>query len=132
MEGKIIQDIIDDNYFKNKLNEIIRNYGNNKNFNTDNESLAFENGDLFFSLHNSCISVLGNKQDNGKWNIDITLSDTYDFTDLQEIEKYINNDDFWKGLFGSVGNNLAMISASCNVVNEYEITIKFKIENWEV
>ncbi len=44
----------------------------------------------------------------------------------------MNNDDFWKGLFGSVGNNLAMISASCNVVNEYEITINFKIENWEV
>lgn len=132
MEGKIIQDIIDDNYFKNKLNEIIKKYGNNENFNTDNESLAFENGDLFFSLHNSCISVLGNKQDNGKWHLDITLSDTYDFTDLQEIEKYINNDDFWKGLFGSVGNNLAMISTSCNVVNEYEITIKFKIENWEV
>lgn len=87
---------------------------------------------MFFSLHNSCISVLGNKQDNGKWHLDITLSDTYDFTDLQEIEKYINNDDFWKELFGSVGNNLAMISTSCNVVNEYKITIKFKIENWEV
>ncbi len=131
-DDKIIQDILEDNYFKNKLNEIIKKYGNSKNFNTDNESLAFENGDLFFSLHNSNISVFGIKQDNGKWNLDITLSDTYDFTNLQEIEKYINNDNFLKGLFGSIGNNLAMISTSCNVVNEYEIIIKFKIDNWEV
>lgn len=52
--------------------------------------------EIYFSHYISCISVLGNKQNNGKWNLDITLSDNYDFTDLQEIEKYINNDDFWK------------------------------------
>lgn len=133
-EGKIIDAIKNDNYFKDKLNEIIKKYGNNKNFNTgeNNESLAFQKGDLFLALHNSYINVLGNREDNGNWNLEITLSDVYDFTELQEIEKYVNDNDLMIDILASTGNNLAMLGASCNVVNQYNITIKFKIENWEV
>ena len=37
-----------------------------------------------------------------------------------------------KILLAAVGNNLAMIGSGCKVVNTYNITIKFTIENWEV
>ncbi len=46
--------------------------------------------------------------------------------------EYIKDDDFWKAFIGSTANNLAMIGTACNVVNEYNITVKFKLENWEV
>ncbi len=122
-----------DNNFKECLNKIIEKYGNKNQFNTGdyNESLAFEDGDLFLALHNAYINVIGNQKENGKWNLDITLSDKYDFTDFKEIGEYIKDDNFWKGFIGSVANNLAMIGTACNVVNEYNITIKFKFENWE-
>lgn len=83
-------------------------------------------------MHNSYINVLGNKDNNGNWNLEITVFDVYDFTELQEIEKYIDDNDLIIDILASTGNNLAMLGTSCNVVNEYKITIKFKIENWEV
>ncbi len=133
-EGKVVEKIKENIYFKNKVNEIIKKYGNKEQFNTgkNNESLAFESGDLFLALHNSYINICGNKQNNGNWNLDIELSDIYDFTEFQEIEKYINNDDYAKVFFASFGNNLAMIGTSCKVVNKFAITIKFNIKNWEV
>lgn len=132
-EGPIIKSIQSDHCFKEKINEIIKKYGNNDDFNTEgnNESFAFENGDLFFSLHNCRINVKGSKQNSGKWNLDITLFDMYDYTDLQEIQKYFNDDNVLKGIFGAFGNNLAMIGTSCRVVNEYKVIIQFKIENLE-
>lgn len=83
-------------------------------------------------MHNSYIDVIGNKQEDNKWNLDITLSDDYDFTDFQELKEYISDEDVIKAFVGSTGNNLAMIGTACKVVNKYNITIKFKIENWEV
>lgn len=132
-EDDIIDIIKQDRYFKNKINEIINKHENSNSFDTsdENESLSFQNGDLFLSLHNAYIDVIG-KRINNKWNLDVALSDKYDFTNFQEIGEYIKNDDFLKGFFGSVGNNLAMIGTSCKVVNEYNITIEFKIKNVEV
>ncbi len=60
------------------------------------------------------------------------MSDEYDFTDLQEIEKYVDNDDYFKSFVGAMANNFAMIANSCNVVNTYHITIKFSINSKEV
>lgn len=133
-DTKTISKIQGDENFKKCLHKIIETYGDKSQFNTGeyNESLAFEDGDLFLALHNAYITVIGNKQKNGKWNLDITLSDEYDFTDFKEISEYIKDDDFWKAFIGSTANNLAMIGTACNVVNEYNITIKFKLENWEV
>lgn len=132
-DQKIIDKIQRDTAFKECLNNIIKKYGNEEKFNTgeNNESLAFENGDLFLALHNAYINVVGNKQKDGKWDLDITLSDVYDFTDFKEIGEYIKDDNFWINFIGCTANNLAMIGTACNVVNTYKITIKFKIENWE-
>ena len=60
------------------------------------------------------------------------LKNIYNFTELQEIEKYIkNNSDYPLGAIAATANNMAMMSTSCNVIHEYNITIQFIIENWE-
>ncbi len=46
------------------------------------------------------------------------------------MEEYKKDDNFGKGFIGSTANNLTMIETSCNVVNEYKITVKFKIVNY--
>ncbi len=132
-DSKTVNEIRNDKNFKKCLKKIVEKYGNKSQFNTGeyNESLAFEDGDLFLALHNAYIKVSENKQENNKWNLDITLFDEYDFTDFKEIGEYIEDDGFWKEFIGSTANNLAMIGTACKVVNEYNITIKFKLENWE-
>jgi hypothetical protein len=131
-DTKTIEKIKNDSNFKNCITMIIKKYGNNNKFDTGEkkESLAFEKGDLFLALHNAYIRVLGTKQNN-KWNLEIILSDTYDFTDFKELGEYVNNNDFLLNFLGCSANNLAMIGTACNVVNEYNITIKFNIYNWE-
>ena len=133
-EGDVIGEIIKNETFKIKINEIIKKYEKQEYFTTgkEKESISFNSANLFFALHNTYLEVIGNKQIDGTWNLDITLDDEYDFTDLQEIEEYVDNDEFLKRFAGATGNNLAMIATSCRVVNTYHITIKFTINSREV
>ena len=133
-KGDIIDEIIRNEAFKKEINKILKKYEKQEQFITgkEEESITFASVNLFFALHNTFIEVIGNKKIDGTWNLDITLDDEYDFTDLQEIEEYVDNDEYFKSLAGAIGNNLAMIANSCNVVNTYHITIKFSINSKEV
>ena len=133
-EGDVIGEIIKNETFKIKINEIIKKYEKQEYFTTgkEKESISFNSANLFFALHNTYLEVIGNKQIDGTWNLDITLDDDSDFTDLQEIEEYVDNDEYLKRFAGATGNNLAMIATSCRVVNTYHITIKFTINSREV
>ena len=127
--GDIITDITTNPYFKDKINKIIKEHENASSFDIE-DSFSFEDGDLFYALHIVKLVAKGTKVHN-KWNLSIILSDKYDFTDFKEITEYVTNENFAKGFIGSTANNLAMLGTSCKVVNEYNITIKFEIENWE-
>ena len=133
-KGDIIDEIVRNEAFKIAINKIIKKYENQEQFTTgkEEESISFTSANLFFALHNTYLEVIGRKQIDGTWNLDITLSDKYDFTDLQEIEEYVDNDEYFKSFAGATGNNLAMIADSCNVVNTYHITINFTINSKEV
>ena len=98
---------------------------------TKKESLNFEHGDLFAALHSAYVDVIGNKNINNNWDLDITLSDKYDFTEFKIIREYFEENDIMN-FAATTGNNIAILSTSCNVVHTYNITIKFKITNWEV
>lgn len=126
-EGKIIEDIIKDSNFRAKINQIIKN-NNNKDYFNVTEGLNYASLDLFLALNNTTINVVGNKENN-KWKLNITITDRYDFTDFKELDEYCN-DDIIKGLFGSTANNLAMISVASGVMHEYNVTIKFTIDEW--
>ena len=133
-EGETIDKIIENEEFKLKINEIIKKYEKQQSFSTrkEEESITFKDPNLFFALHNTFVEVIGDKKIDGTWDLDITLDDEYDFTDLQEIEKYVDNDNYFKSFVGATANNFAMIANSCNVVNTYHITIKFSINSKEV
>lgn len=134
IKGDIIDEIIRNEAFKKEINKILKKYEKQEQFITgkEEESITFASVNLFFALHNTFIEVIGNKKIDETWDLDITLDDEYDFTDLQEIEKYVDNDEYFKSFAGAIGNNLAMIANSCNVVNTYHITIKFSINSKEV
>ena len=131
-DGKIIDKIKEDGYFKAEIDKIIKKYGNEAYFDTGEktESFSFNNGDLFLAIHSAYIHVIGEKQKNNSWNLDITLSDLYDFTEFKTLKEYLEAEDIIKFL-AIVGNNIAMLGTSCNVVHTYNVTIKFKIENWK-
>ncbi len=133
-EGEAIGKIIENEEFKLKINEIMKKYEKQYFFSTgkEEESITFKDPNLFFALHNAYIELTGRKQKDKTWNLDITLSDEYDFTDLQEIEEYVDNNDYLKSFVGATANNFAMIANSCNVVHTYHITIKFSINSKEV
>ena len=132
-DTNIIEKIKENNEFKEKVSSIVEQYSETDFFDTkdNSESFSFNNGDLFYALHNVYIDVSGKKQLDNSWYLEIVLSDTYDFTELKKIEDYINNEDFIKSFGNSFINNFALIATSCKVLNPYNITIKFTIDNWK-
>ena len=140
-ESKYINKIIHNNNFKDKINQIIANYGNEFYFDTrkGKESLAFECNskdwnsiDLFLAIHNTNIKVIGKQKSNEKWDLEIEMSDLYDFTDFQEIKEYVKKEPTALSIIAAIANNFAMIATSCKVIHEYKVTFKFKMTNWEV
>ena len=133
-EGDIIEQVKANEVFKIGINKILKKYEKQKQFKTKNqeESIGFNTANLFFALHNAYLDVTGKKQIDGTWNLDVTIEDDYDFTDLQELEKYVDNEEYIKSFVGALANNFAMIANSCNVINTYHITIKFTINSREV
>ena len=77
--GKLIDDIIKDENFKEKIKVCILNNKNNNHFEIT-EGLNYISTDLFLALNNTTINIIGNKESN-KWKLDITIIDRYDFTD---------------------------------------------------
>ena len=126
-KGRIIENIIKDENFKEKIKVHILNNKSNKHFEIT-EGLNYASNDLFLALNNTTINIIGNKENN-KWKLDITITDRYDFTDFKEIDEYCD-DNILKGLLGSTANNMAMISVASGVMHEYNVTIKFQID-WD-
>ena len=126
-KGRIIEDIIKDENFKEKIKLHILNNKSNKHFEII-EGLNYASNDLFLALNNTTINIIGNKESN-KWKLNIIITDRYDFTDFKEIDEYCDN-NIIKGLFGSTANNMAMISVASGVMHEYNVTIKFQMD-WD-
>lgn len=131
----IIDKIKKDLNFKNYIRKVIKRYGTKKYFNTaeyntdddrEYKYLNYVDSDLKLALNNTNINVIGNRANN-KWRLEITITDIYDFTDYKEIIQFINANGFLN-FAGNFANNVAMISTSCGVINDYKIKIKFKME----
>ena len=122
--GFIIESIKNDETFRKKIkNILIKN--KEKNQISITEIISFNSGDLQASIHNATIHVEGIKQNNN-WYLKIEIIDEYDFTDLKELQEYI--DSKIKGFILSTANNAAILSTSCGVLNTYSLKIKFDYE----
>lgn len=73
---------------------------------------------------------------NSSWNIDITLSDTFDFTKWKmTLEYYFDANNIPKSILSSTLYNLAFISQKLEVIKEYDVITKLSIklqENGEI
>ena len=80
----------------------------------------------YYSNYINNLDLLFNKerQIDDSWNLQIEITDRYDFTDYKEINEIIGGDTSLLERLGNIANNIAMISTSCNVVREYNVKIK--------
>ena len=119
--------------FKNKVKRIIKKYGKNDNikFHIDDNNkptdalYSFESGDLLYSLHSVTIELDGIKK-NDKWDLNIKLSDNYDFTEILSNDKYTKKDKKYFSLANQL-NDMGTVSTCYGVLKSYDITITF---NW--
>ena len=129
--GSIVKKIKRDKKFIDKINKIIKENNQKSKF-VVKDKVKFNDGDLLLALHKVTLNVVGEKQASNTWNLQIELIDKYDFTDYKEINEIIGGDTSILESLGNIANNIAMISTSCNVIREYNINIKFNMDNWEV
>lgn len=130
---KIICNLKYGNYeeIKKELEEDILNI-QNITISGEETGIHFDNSDLYFAIHSADMIVKGTNVDS-KWNLEIELSDTYDYTDFKEIEDYYRDTkSVPKSMFSSFIYNLAYFSVKFKVIKEYRIIIKFKIDGYEV
>ncbi len=137
-EGKVIEEIINDQRFKENINNIVKEYGKNSNkFIFDSEidkkfPMRFSERDLYFALNNVGLYMIGEKQGE-KWNLDIKLQDRYDYSEFKKIDKYYKDTgSVPKSIFSSILYNLAWYSIKFQVMKEYNIDITFKMKEFEV
>ena len=92
--------------------------------------------DLYFAIHNANIEMKAKQDSNSSWSIDITLSDTFDFTKWKTpLEYYFDANNIPKSILSSTLYNLAFISQKLGVIKEYKVIAKLSIklqENGEI
>lgn len=130
-DEEIIKDIQDSEEFKEKIKLLAEKYcrDNNKfsGNSTNNEDckIEFNDRDLFLAIHGSPISIDMQKNEDGTWDIDLVIVDTYDFTDFKNLNKYTTSNKSRKmSIFSTILNNLAVVSSEYGVIKPYKVTIK--------
>ncbi len=131
--------IIKSEAFKERINQLIKKYGENKEeFIVNNEVpkedvlIRFEGGDLLYALHNATMYVKAEKDKENKWNFEIEINDTYDFTDFKDLKEYADaKEGKIKDIFSSTLNNLGVVSSEYGVIKTYNLKIKFKTKEGE-
>ncbi len=130
-DEEFIELIVKDENFKNKINEIINKHKKEKEIYIPigQEYVAFENSDLYFAIHNANIKMEAQQDSNLDWNIEITLSDTFDFTKWKApLEYYFDANNIPKSILSSTLYNLAFISQKLGVIKEYDVIAELTIK----
>ena len=137
-DSDIIDKIVKEDVFINKINDAISKNGNKEVLDSEkikgfNKSMSFDNNDLLYSLHNASIYTKGEKTIGNSWNLEIKIIDTYDFTDIKNIKEYTNsNNSKVTSVLSSTLNNFGIISQQYGVLKKFDVIIKFKMDNFVV
>ena len=143
-----IEKIKNDTYFKRKLDEYLQ--GKTVSFSMEStDGLDFSdsgNFDLKSAINKCELWFAGEKNEDGSWNLEIELRDTYDFTEFKnplfepkyvEQPKLGRTDKRWKlmsknGIFANMANDGAYISQKLGAITPFLVIIRFTIENYGV
>ena len=89
-------------------------------------SRAFSSGELFYSINKANVTYTGIRQNDGRFLIIGTVTDTYDYT---EIVSMMNSDGGYsfKMSLGTVANDAAAISQKTGAIRPYNITVDFVV-----
>lgn len=125
--------------FKKKLEQLIEKYGEGKKeFIVDEKSpredtlIRFDDADLLYALHDATLLVKGRIDENNKWNLEIEIKDTYDFTDFKELREYTDEENSkTKDILSTTLNNLGVASSKYGVIKVYDVEIKFETKEGE-
>jgi hypothetical protein len=133
-EEELVEIIKNDEEFLNLINKLIKDNSYDKNeIDITYNQAVFDNTDLHFSLHKAIVNVKGAKNPNNTWNLDITVSDEYDFTEFKRIKEYFNStSSIPKSLLSTTLNNLGVASTEYGVLKPYRVTIKFKLNDYNI
>lgn len=130
-EEKMLKAIKEDNNFKNKIKAILNKHKDEKSFYIPEgkESLTFEDNDLYFAIHKADIEMKAEIDEESIWNINIKLSDTFDFTKFKMPDEYYNDaKSVPQSLLSSTLYNLAFISYKLGVIKEYQVIAEFSFK----
>ena len=132
-DDETIQSIIDSEAFKDRIKILIKKYGEGKdefivdeNAPTEDILMHFEKSDLLYALHNATMLVKAKKDKEEKWNFEVEIVDTYDFTDFKELKEYANREDVITDILSTTLNNFGVISYEYGVIKKYDVKIKFE------
>ena len=125
--------------FKKKLEQLIEKYGDGKKeFIVDEKSpredtlIRFDDADLLYALHDATLLVKGRIDENNKWNLEIKIKDTYDFTDFKELREYADEENSkTKDILSTTLNNLGVASSKYGVIKVYDVEIRFETKEGE-
>ena len=132
-DGKIIDDINEDNDFKKQIAKIVKDNMTKTKFILGDQRVQFNNSDLYFSIHGGTMNINATKTNDNTWEIDVHIIDEYDYTKWKNFgDYYFDANSILKSIFSSTLYNLAFLSTKLGVVKEYVVDIKFKIENYKV
>ena len=135
-----INQIEDNEAFKAKLKYITEKYGKGKTSfifternNKEDANIEFNNNyDLFLSIHGGTIRIKGIKDKEGHWDLDINITDTYDFTDWKNKDEiYISHNEGESDAkklneLANILNNFGVISMKYGVLKEFEVSVNIK------
>lgn len=133
-DEEIIKQITDSKAFKNKVSFLISKYGenidmfelNNNNNNIDT-LIRFDEGDLLLALHDATMFVKAKKEKEEKWNLEIEICDTYDFTDFKNLKEYADSErSVIMDTFSTTLNNFGVVSSEYGVIKTYDLKIPFQ------
>ena len=95
-DGMIVEKIKKHTDFKDIIKKIVNkyeNYGDSFVYDSligNDFPLSFNSSDLFFAIHLANIRIVG-KKDNDIWNLEVMISDTYDYKENNIKENYKDN-----------------------------------------
>lgn len=136
-DEETIIDIKNSEEFNSKIKNLIEKYCQNSNSfsgnSLDNEDckIEFNDRDLFLAIHGSPININIEKNEDKTWNINMEITDTYDFTEFKNLNKYAtSNKSLPMSIFSTILNNFAVVSSKYGVIKPYKVTIKVQSNNY--